>query len=214
MASVDAEAALIRAVHAVSRRDAGTHQERAQPEASAQLAECHLEQCDVSAVPVVEDEGCGGGCGNRASDVHHRLHERVPVEPYRSGGPVVLVRLGVRERRKQPDILPGGCCGLNDRAPEEVCHQKVSGERQVRSVVFDCPGRQHQDRVGRERGRRGRSRQVDQVAAAGAHETFAPVDTVGVMSLPGFSRRCGSVVAARAAVRSGSKSTNHWCGLW
>jgi len=55
---------------------------------------------------------------------------------------------------------------------------------------------------------------VRKLRRAGASSKSPAVDTVGAMSLPGFSSRCGSVVAARAAVRSGSKSTNHWCGLW
>ena len=82
----------------------GMGEERHQPVLEAELAVGDAEQRAVAAVAVEEDEPLGRGRGDAAADVVEHREQRGCRQPDRARRPRVLVRLGVLQRRQQPDV--------------------------------------------------------------------------------------------------------------
>jgi len=108
------------------------HQAMVQPDLSVR----HADQCRVSAVPIHEYEPTRFGLRNTPPDVVEDCEQRGRRQPDGPRRPSVFVRLGVCERREQPNIQlspnPFDRGGSNT-----VGDEKIGIERQMGPVLFD-----------------------------------------------------------------------------
>ena len=104
-AAVDAHAELVGCRDAaLIGWHAGVCEERHQAVGESDLAVRHADERRVAAVSVEEHQLAGRGGGDAAADVVEHCEQRGGRQPDRARRPGVLVRLGVRQRRQQPDV--------------------------------------------------------------------------------------------------------------
>ena len=127
-------------------RNARMCEERHQTVVQTELTVGDAHERRVATVTVHEHESPGRSHRNAASDVVEDLQQGVGRQPDRARRPGVLVRLGVGERGKQPDVM-FDTDALDRRRRDAVGNHQIGVEREVWPVLFDGAQRLDEDRA-------------------------------------------------------------------